>query len=72
MQYFFVGGVNLPRRKRVRSEYGCYHTMLRGINKMVIFHDDNDRKYFLSRVEKVKKATKISNVFFIEYYFEIE
>ena len=57
MHYFFVGGVNLPRRKRVRSEYGCYHTMLRGINKMVIFHDDNDRKYFLSRVEKVKKAT---------------
>ena len=47
----------MPRRKRTRSEFGCYHAMLRGINKMEIFYDNNDRKYFLSRLEKVKSKT---------------
>ena len=37
----------MPRRARRMSSTGIYHIMLRGIDRMVIFHDDEDRSRFL-------------------------
>jgi len=30
----------MPRTRRLKSETGIYHVILRGINKQIIFEDD--------------------------------
>ena len=37
----------MPRQARKHSESGIYHLILRGINKQVIFEDDEDRERFI-------------------------
>ncbi|QDR82308.1 transposase [Sporomusa termitida] len=37
----------MPRQARQNSQTGIYHIILRGINKQVIFNDNEDRKKFL-------------------------
>ncbi len=37
----------MPRHARTKSESGIYHVMLRGINKQVIFQDDEDCEKYL-------------------------
>ncbi|MBR0365189.1 MAG: transposase [Clostridia bacterium] len=44
----------MPRQARRKSKNGIYHIMLRGINKQVIFEDDEDYKRFLETVKKYK------------------
>ena len=44
----------MPRNNRRYGRERLYHIMLRGINKSVIFNDDNDRRKFL----KILKDTK--------------
>ena len=38
----------VARQKRVKSETGIYHVMLRGINKQQVFHDVDDYMKFIS------------------------
>ena len=51
----------MPRNARTKSESGRYHIMLRGINKQVIFAEDEDRRKFLSILlqSKEKSGCKI-------------
>lgn len=47
----------MPRRPREKSETGIYHIILRGSNKLEIFHDDEDSMRFLDILEKYKKKS---------------
>ena len=38
----------MPRESRRKSPSGIYHIMMRGINRDPIFHEDEDRRHFLS------------------------
>ena len=44
----------MPRQARRKSESGVYHIMLRGINKQVIFEDEEDNFKFLETLKKYK------------------
>ena len=44
----------MPRQKRVKSQTGVYHIMLRGINQQKIFEDNEDYEKFLLLVEEAK------------------
>ncbi len=37
----------MPRIQRIKSRTDIYHVMIRGVNKNIIFNDDNDREKFL-------------------------
>lgn len=41
----------MPRKARVTSATGVYHVMLRGINRNVIFHDEQDFRKFIKVLE---------------------
>jgi len=45
----------MPRYARKRSGSKVYHVMLRGINRMPIFLDNDDRKRFLETIDRMKK-----------------
>lgn len=47
----------MPRTKRVKSESGIYHIMLRGINQQVIFEHEEDYERFIEIVEKYKAVS---------------
>lgn len=40
----------MPRNARKKSDSGIYHVILRGINKQVIFEDDEDHFFFLDKL----------------------
>lgn len=44
----------MPRRARKKSSTGIYHVMLRGIDRAVIFHDDEDCERFLSLMDECR------------------
>ena len=46
----------MPRKARQPSRTGIYHIMMRGVNRQRIFHDDQDRAFFLSAIKKSKAA----------------
>ena len=37
----------MPRQARQQSQSGIYHLIIRGINKQVIFEDEEDREKFM-------------------------
>ncbi len=43
----FPGVLSLPRKARQKSESGIYHIIMRGINRQVIFTEDEDCHRFL-------------------------
>jgi REP element-mobilizing transposase RayT len=45
----------MPRYARKRSSSKVYHVMLRGINRMPIFLDNDDRNRFLETISRMKK-----------------
>ena len=47
----------MPRRAREQSDTGAYHIMLRGINRQDIFHDQGDKKKFVSTIKKYKEIS---------------
>ena len=47
----------MPRQARRKSESGVYHIMLRGINKQVIFEDEEDVIKFLETLKKYKEIS---------------
>lgn len=44
----------MPREARQKSRSGVYHIILRGINKQVIFEDEEDREKFIGCLEYYK------------------
>lgn len=50
----------MSRKPRVFSEKGVYHVILRGNNRQDLFHDDQDREFFLQRLSKYSHELKIS------------
>ena len=46
----------MPRKPRVKSESGIYHVLLRGINREIIFSDEDDRRKFLEVLADLKKT----------------
>ncbi|WP_423408322.1 REP-associated tyrosine transposase [Heyndrickxia sp. MSNUG] len=47
----------MPRTARMKSKNGVYHVMLRGANKLEIFHDDADNMKFLDILKKYKEES---------------
>jgi REP element-mobilizing transposase RayT len=47
----------MPRRARKKSRSGIYHIVLRGINKQLIFEDDQDYQKFLETIKAHKEAS---------------
>lgn len=47
----------MPRRARRKSESGIYHIMLRGINRQVIFEDEEDNLKFLETLKNYKAVS---------------
>ena len=48
----------MSRNARKRSQSGIYHVMLRGINRQVIFRDDEDRAKLLKTLKYYKEVSK--------------
>ena len=47
----------MPRQARRKSESGIYHIMLRGINRQVIFEDEEDNLKFLETLKNYKAVS---------------
>lgn len=48
----------MPRQARQYSQSGIYHLILRGINKQVIFEDDEDRERFIWCLQFYKELSQ--------------
>ena len=48
----------MPRNRRQQSESGVYHVMIRGVDKMDIFLDEEDRHRFLDTLVRFKEKDK--------------
>ncbi|MGS2778944.1 transposase [Robertmurraya sp. GLU-23] len=49
----------MPRKSRKKSRNGVYHIILRGINKQIIFEEDDDKRRFLDTLGRFKKQCNI-------------
>ncbi|WP_246629331.1 transposase [Mesobacillus maritimus] len=47
----------MPRLAREKSRTGVYHVMLRGINRQIIFEEDEDRRKFLETLKRFKESS---------------
>ncbi|KAB2951640.1 transposase [Heliorestis acidaminivorans] len=47
----------MPRRARVKSSTGIYHAMLRGINRQIIFEDNEDYEKILQIIQVCKEKS---------------
>ena len=47
----------MPRARRLKSETGIYHVVLRGINKQTIFEDDEDNEMFMLTLNQYKQKS---------------
>jgi len=45
----------MPRRARQKSPYGIYHVILRGNGRRTIFEDDDDCRFFLKLLNRLKQ-----------------
>lgn len=45
----------MPRRAREKSSTGIYHVMLRGINRQIIFEDNEDYDKLHQTIKECKK-----------------
>ena len=48
------GAVPMPRGARKQSESSIYHVMVRGVNQMQLFYDDEDRIVFVERIRRYR------------------
>lgn len=44
----------MARVTRVKSKTGIYHVMLRGVNRQIIFEDDEDRNMFITTLDSFR------------------
>ena len=47
----------MPRTARVKSKTGIYHVLLRGINRQIIFEDEEDSVKFLQTLSEYKEKS---------------
>ena len=47
----------MPRQARKKSKSGIYHIMMRGINRQIIFEDEEDYLTFLQTLERYKEQS---------------
>ncbi len=52
----------MPRTARKRSMSGYMHVIVRGIGKQILFEEQNDYQFFLSRLKRYSKETSVSIV----------
>ena len=52
----------MPRGPRRLVPEGCYHVFARGNQRRAVFHDDEDRRWFLARLWRVEKETATMHV----------
>ena len=52
----------MPRGARKHSESGHYHVILRGVNRLEIYHDDEDRARFLDTLLRFAREDGIGIV----------
>ena len=52
----------MPRMARKKSRTGIYHIILRGTNRQVIFHDDEDNLRFLETLKRYKVEVEIKTL----------
>ncbi len=45
----------MPRKARERSNTGIYHTIVRGINRQEIFHEEEDYQKYLATLHRITK-----------------
>lgn len=55
--YNGAGGMFMPRNARKQSESGIFHVMLRGIDRQVIFQDDEDCEKYLQCLSDCQKVS---------------
>jgi len=48
----------MPRTRRVKNETGIFHVILRGINKQIIFEDEDDNNIFLRTLKQYKSQSQ--------------
>ena len=48
----------VARIPRERSETGIYHVMIRGINKQIIFQDNEDKEKFIFKIKEYEDLGK--------------
>jgi len=51
----------LLRTRRLKSETGIYHVVLRRINKQTIFEDEEDNEMFLMTLNQYRKQNGFFN-----------
>ena len=47
----------MPRHARLDAPGALHHAIIRGMEGIQLFHDDQDREGFLSRIEQLVKKT---------------
>ncbi len=47
----------MPRAAREKSDTGIYHMMLRGINRQIIFEDDEDYQKYLETLKTYQEKS---------------
>lgn len=47
----------MPRKPRIKSNTGTYHIMLRGIDRQLIFEDEDDKERFWQTLKDYKKKS---------------
>ena len=47
----------MPRTARIKSSSGIYHIMLRGINRQIIFEEDEDAEKFIQTLKDCKEKS---------------
>lgn len=49
----------MPRQARKKSKTGIYHIIFRGINRQILFEDDEDKEKFLDRSGNINKKVEV-------------
>jgi putative transposase len=49
----------MPRQARKKSASGIYHIMLRGINRQVLYEDEEDKEKFLDTIRQYKQKNDL-------------
>lgn len=49
--------MDMPRNRRKKSASGCYHVIIRGINKQYIFEDSQDKQIYLNKLLIAKEVS---------------
>ena len=53
----YIRGEKMPRAPREKSSTGVYHVMLRGINRQIIFEDDEDYQKYLDTLKTYQEKS---------------